>query len=98
MDAPGLGPDTGINLPAFVFEETTEVLPEGGLQKGEVNEIVGPPDRDDFAFVVDAGARNKEMQMRVELQLLAPSVENGGKPADKRLEPLGGGEFFGRGG
>ena len=98
MHAPAFGPDDGINLPTFNFEQAAEVLAESGLEERKMKEIVRLFDTDDFAIGIEARAGDQEVQMRMELHLLAPGVEDGGEPADRGAETFGGGKFFGHGG
>lgn len=70
---------------------------EGRLEKREMHQKARAPDTDHFAISIHARAWNQNMQMRMELQLLSPSVENGNKAVDLGPEPLGRGKFFGKG-
>lgn len=99
VDAPFLGPDSGIDLPATDFEEAAEMVPECASEEFVFHQVIRLLHADDFACGGDACAGDQEVQMRMELHLLAPGVEDGDEAADKRREALGGGEFFGhRGG
>lgn len=98
VDAPTFGPDGGIDLPALGGEEAAEMVAESGLEQWQMDEVAWIADADDLALRVEARAGNEEVQMRMELHLLAPGVEDGGEPADGGEEPFCGGEFFGHGG
>lgn len=70
MNTPILGPDRGINLPALGGNQTAKVVVERGLEELQVDEVGGIFDADDFAFGVDAGPRNKQVQVRMKLHPL----------------------------
>lgn len=61
MNAPVLGPDGGIDLPAFRGKETPEMLPESGLEVIEVNQIFFRFDADNFAISIDSRAGDKKV-------------------------------------
>lgn len=98
VDAPGLSPDGGIDLPIFGIEFESEMVPEGRLQKGKVNQIVSLANRDDLAIAIESGPWYQEMNVGMKLHLLAPGVEDGEESADRGIKALSGGEFLSQGG
>ena len=81
MDAPVGVPDGEVHLPIACLEAGTEVPPEGGLESGNWDEERVVFANKDIAISIKSGGGNNEVEMRVEVELLVPSVENGGEPA-----------------
>ena len=88
VDAPVGVPDGGVHLPIACLEADTEVPPEGGLESGNRDEERVVFANKDIAISIKSGGGNNEVEMRVEVELLVPSVENGGEPARGSTEPL----------
>ena len=62
--------------------------PEGGLESGNRDEEHVVFANKDIALSIKSGGGNNDVEMRVEVELLVPSVENGGEPAPGSTEPL----------
>ena len=88
MHAPLLAPGRWVDLPAVNLKEVAQVLAEGGLQVRQVNEEVGLFDADQPAAVIETGARNQAMNVRMKAHLLVPGVEHGGKAVDRGPQSL----------
>ena len=88
VDAPVGVPEGGVHLPIACLEAGTEVPPEGGLESGNRNEERVVFANKDIAIGIKSGGGNNDVEMRVEVELLVPSVENGGEPAGGGTEPL----------
>ena len=88
VDAPVGVPDGGVHLPIACLEAGTEVPPEGGLESGNRDEERVVFANKDIAISIKSGGGNNDVEMRVEVELLVPSVENGGEPARGSTEPL----------
>ena len=88
VDAPVGVPDGGVHLPIACLEAGTEVAAEGGLESGNRDEERVVFANKDIALSIKSGGGNNDVEMRVEVELLVPSVENGGEPARGSTEPL----------
>jgi hypothetical protein len=65
VHAPILAPDLGVHLPAMDLEELAQVLTEGGLEMGQVNQEVGLLDAAEPAALIESGAGDQTMDVRM---------------------------------
>jgi hypothetical protein len=72
VDTPVPAPDVGVDLPVVGLEEAVEVLSEGGLQQGEVDQEVRLLDAHEAAQGVETGAGDETMDVGMKAQLLIP--------------------------
>lgn len=94
VDAPVLLPDGGIDGGKRMFfggigEAVAEAGAEDASQRGLGHEEVGVLHGDDAAVFRDARAGDDAVEVRVEMQPLAPGMEDHGEAAGFRPEPLG---------
>src|SRR5215472_14122802 len=94
MHAPVFAPDGRIHWPALIFKELVEVLTEGALQVGQINQELMVLDAHILALGIEPGARHQTVNMRMELQALIPGVKGRGESVDQGPEAFSSGEFF----
>lgn len=94
MHAPIFGPDLGIDLPAFLIQQTAEVLPEGRLQVRQMEQAIGFLHTHELAVSIQPGAGNHAVDVRMASHALVPGMQSGGEAVDVGAEFFGGGELF----
>ena len=97
MHAPVLAPDLGIDRPIVLLEQAVEVLAEGRLQVRQIQEELRVFDAHELVALVQAGARHQAVEVRMELQLLGPGMQDGDEAVDLRAQGFVGGELFAQG-
>src|SRR6267154_1639210 len=77
MDTPVFTPDLRINRPIVLLEQSVEVLAEGRLQVRQVQKELWLSDAHELALLIEPGTWDQTMDVRMELQLLGPGVQDG---------------------
>ena len=94
MHAPVFAPHGRIDRPIVLFEQTVEVLAEGGLQMRQVEQELRLFDTHKSVLLVEPGAGNQAMDVRMELQFLGPGVQQGDETNHLGAQAFVGCQFF----
>lgn len=97
VNAPVFIPNGRIDWPAVFFKELVEVLTEGALQVGQINQELVVFHLHILAFGIESGARDQTVNVRMELQELIPGMQDGGEAADGGPQCFVLSEFFAQG-
>jgi hypothetical protein len=97
VDAPIFAPDLRIHWPVIVVEQPIQVLAEGRLEVRQVQQKLRFFDAHELVALVQAGARDQAMQVRMELQLLSPGVQDGDETVDGSAQSFIGRQLLAQG-